>query len=424
MRVLLGSLLALILLFSTSTTAAAQDDGTQDTAGESTGQTDDDTGGNDDGFGGAAAPNTADASVTSEGAQTITAPPLAPEADATKPWHSATVSAPPAESTPAAPSRPCAEWFTPAPSADGTIYATVCVAYWVCGGERVDDVFTGQIAGADTSGRYGEYLREMIGLVLPDTQGVQGLADAEDVNDLLIDQGLGNQPEDHALPVFYWCAPDNTLEIALFPPPGPNGEDFSPRFDWDTSFGNEYDIDGVRDDLLVQLIAKLNLYRPEPAAIPPIESGHTYVRFPTWLWLENPLEREHIYTESPTQTIQIDMRATLDRIDWKFGNNITITCRPEDMVPFVDGDHPVDDAPACHNIFEQLGDFELSTTIHYMVEERILYRLSRLQPYAPQPWTAHPTNPEVELTTTSGNYGVHQLVSLNVNALQEPTAGG
>jgi len=80
-------------------------------------------------------------------------------------------------------------------------YPLYCVKWRVCGGERVDDVVSGEIAGAEADGKYRSYLDQMVGLL--DAAIDLGPAASPDalesspgsVSDFLLEQGPAIAPK-------------------------------------------------------------------------------------------------------------------------------------------------------------------------------------------------------------------------------------
>jgi hypothetical protein len=306
----------------------------------------------------------------------------------------------------------CVEYSEPEYNAEGDFYYSgFCIKWRVCGGERVDDVVSGNIAGRDATGKYREYLGEMTGYLASEATLPDGALDVNSVNDLLLSQGLGDQPDDDLIPVFYWCA--NQDQFGVFDPI----DITSVRFGWDLTYDAVYDIPGVRSDLYIQLTSQLGLYNPQPGAVPPIDGGYTFAQWPTWFFLENPLEQEHIFTTNDIDTFRIDLRATLLRVDWTFGGNLVASCAPSDMKRYdANNDDPIDDLPPCHHIFGQVDTQDLGTTIVYEIHEKVRSRRSAsLDEYPDIAWSPYLGTPTtVELSTTVDNYQIHEIVAVNV----------
>jgi hypothetical protein len=290
-------------------------------------------------------------------------------------------------------------------------YSPVCIRWRACGGERVDDVVSGHIAGRDATGKYQEYLGEMVGYLSSEATLPGGPLDINSVNDLLLTQGLGERPGDDLIPVFYWCA--NYDAFGVFDPV----DITSVRFSWDLSYEEVYDIPGVRSDLYIQLTSQLELYNPEPGAVPPIDGGYTFVQWPTWFFLENPLEQEHIFTTNDIDTFRIDLRATLLRVDWTFGDSLVASCTVSDMKKYnADNDDPIEDLPPCHHIFDQVVTEDLTTTVFYQIHEKVRSRPSAsLDHYPNIAWSDYLGRLTIiELSTTVSDYEIHQIASVNV----------
>ncbi len=290
-------------------------------------------------------------------------------------------------------------------------YSPVCIRWRACGGERVEDVVSGHIAGRDATGKYQEYLGEMVGYLSSEATLPGGPLDINSVNDLLLTQGLGERPGDDLIPVFYWCA--NYDAFGVFDPV----DITSVRFSWDLSYEEVYDIPGVRSDLYIQLTSQLELYNPQPGAVPPIDGGYTFVQWPTWFFLENPLEQEHIFTTNDIDTFRIDLRATLLRVDWTFGDSLVASCTVSDMKKYnADNDDPIEDLPPCHHIFDQVVTEDLTTTVFYQIHEKVRSRPSAsLDHYPNIAWSDYLGRLTIiELSTTVSDCEIHQIASVNV----------
>lgn len=384
---------------STNTEPVSTDDDTDQTDGGFSAEPTDDRATGEEG----------DVTVTRDATKVVPVPPLAPVVDAEVGNDAGLIgetdtAAPPVDS--------CAEYGQPEYNAEGDFYySALCVKWRVCGGERVDDVVSGDIAGSEASGVYREYLGEMTGYIGAEATLPEGALDVNSVNDLLITQGLGDSPGDDLLPVFYWCTTRDANDI-LDPI-----DITTVRFSWDLTYGEVYDIPTVRSDLYTQLTAILNLYNPEPGAVPPIHGGYTFVQWPTWFFLENPLEQEHIFTTNNIDTFRIDLRATLLRVDWAFDDTTIASCTASEMRKYdPDNDDPIDDLPPCHYRFTQTDTQDLTITILYEIEEQVRSRPSAtLDNYPNIGWTPYLNTPTtINLTTIVADYEIHEIVSVNV----------
>jgi len=294
-----------------------------------------------------------------------------------------------------------------------TSYSGACVRWRVCGAERVDDVASGRISGVDSVGRYREYIDQIGGYILSDTGVVPGadLTTINSVSDFTLSQGLGDAPGIDLLPIFYWCADRD--ENYVFDPIDPT----SVRFEWSLNYDDVYDIDRARNQLYGEITTELNLYQPEIGLRPPAEIGYTFVRWTTWMFLDNPPAELHNYTTNDLDTLRIDVRATVVDVTWTFADETIKTCTVDEMVPFDELVHDaVDDLPPCHYRFNQFGYADLVTTVRYKIEEQIRTRPSSTgHQYSPGIWTDFLGAPtEVELTTTLADYEVHEIWSVNV----------
>ena len=70
----------------------------------------------------------------------------------------------------------------------------------------------------------------------------------------------------------------------------------------------------------------------------------------------------------------------------------------------------------CHHTFTQAGSADLTTTIYYKIEEKIRTRPSgTLDAWPDIPWTDYLGTPTViDLESTIANYGVHEILAINV----------
>jgi len=297
-------------------------------------------------------------------------------------------------------------------------YPLYCVKWRVCGGERVDDVVSGEIAGAEADGKYRSYLDQMVGLL--DAAIDLGPAASPDalesspgsVSDFLLEQGLGDRPEDDLIPVFYWCA--DYVEaggVRVFDPV----DLAAVSFGWDLTYGDIYDIPGAQNALYTQLQARLDLYSPEIGLVPSTDVGYTFVHWPTWLFLQNPSEDITLFSTNSTDTLRVDLRASLIGVDWQFGDETIKTCAANEMVPFSETLDPIDDLPACHHRFTQLDCQNLTATTRFKVEQMIRTRPSSSgHNYPPISWTDFLGTPtEIALAGSVDDYQIHEIVAVN-----------
>jgi hypothetical protein len=292
------------------------------------------------------------------------------------------------------------------------------VKWRVCGGERVDDVVSGEIAGEEADGRYRSYLDQIVGLLegaidLGPTAPVEIMStDPNSVSEFLLEQGLDARPEDDLLPVFYWCA--DYVEsggVRLFDPVDLGAVSFG----WDLTYGEVYDIPGATNALYTQLQARLDLYEPDIGLVPDAEVGYTFVQWPTWLFLQNPSEDIMLFSTNSTDTLRVDLRAKLVGVDWGFGDQIVDTCLASEMTPFVDGLDPIEDLPDCHFIFTQLDCQNLTATTRFKIEQMVRTRPSSTgHDYPAAVWTDFLGTPtEIALSSTIENYRVHEILAVN-----------
>lgn len=285
-----------------------------------------------------------------------------------------------------------------------------CLVEYHCGGERIDEMFTGEISGEPPKA-YAEYV-SLIGGILswllggygPDVSTAEGF---NELSDWVLDAGLGPQPSILYLPVFYYCriGPGGPIEL---------GEAaYLPDFGWDTDVVAEFDVITTRTTLVDEATATLKAEQPEMRAIPPLEQGFTYVKFPMWLWLEDPIEELTIEAFSSPATVRVAIRATFDKVVWDLGEE-TVTCTLEDMREYP-GEGATENVPECSYRFLELVDFELTAEVFYNVEEQVTYRGAEALPWPNAPWVVHPTDPVISTDQSAGEMSVHELLSLNVN---------
>ncbi len=298
-----------------------------------------------------------------------------------------------------------------------------CLAYYECGGERVDDVLFGGISDAP-DGVYAEYVNT-IGAFLSSAGAVAAPApvftiDRDTLASNLADNALGDQPRGDYMPVFYYCriGTDGPIEFAV--------EDFAPSFEWATTITEQYDVPGARLGSLETLRTVLAGSPPQMQTIPPIERGYTFVRLPMWLWLENidDLDGFAVHAISEEGTVRLATRATLVDVTWIIGDT-TLTCTPSEMREFVHGaDSITDPPPPCVHRFDELTEYTITATARYTIEGQLAYRGGTTFAWPDAPWTAHPTDPIVTISNETGAMEVHEVVSVNVPIDVGPGADG
>ena len=203
---------------------------------------DDDDGEEDGGFTSPTEESTGgrgDTTVTRTATFTVTDPPAQPVVDENIGTYSGTDGTTEAASGEASPADNCVDFVPPAqiPGSDPpAYYSGFCVKWRVCGAERVDDVVSGEVAGKDSTGRFREYLNEMIGYFASDAAPIgAGIESADSVSDFLLTQGLGDPPGSDAIPVFNWCADRD--DAGVFDPI----DITSVSFGWDLTFEEAWD---------------------------------------------------------------------------------------------------------------------------------------------------------------------------------------
>lgn len=295
---------------------------------------------------------------------------------------------------------------------DGVLsLVTVCDLFVVCGAERIDDLYSGRLAASGSSGVYSEYLTQVITGAVVDTSVVIDV-DVDGTSLSIIGAGLGNAPDSLALPVFYWCRDEATG--IFFTGTAEHGA----RFGWDTSVWDEYPVDAALDALYERVRGRLDLYVPEVRTAPPFERGAMIIRFPTWMWVDEPLAM--VADAESAEYVRIEMRARLVDVEWSFGEDDTMTCSPEQMRVYIEGDDPFDEIPECHRVFETAESFDFASTLNYVVERRVMRRFYPVQPWPDVAWEPHSSNPTAALTTDIGEIAVHELRSVVV---REETSG-
>lgn len=283
-----------------------------------------------------------------------------------------------------------------------------CLAPLTCGTERIDDPFFGRISGTgELTGTYGDYLADLVDGVIAESGGGVTDVDIGTTNESILG-ALGEAPAASALATFRWCRhEDGSFERA--------DPTWGVDFRWDTTIEDEYPVITVVAGLFDEVRTVLGLYEPDVGAAPPIERARTFVRFPTWLWVNDPLEEVHRAARSDLDLIHVEVRARLRVVRFHLGD-VEVTCTPDEMRAYVAGaTHPIDDLPDCHHRFFELVDFPMSTSLTYDIEQRIRQRRYATFPWNDAAWEPHATDPTVTLTSDVGHYSVRQILSLVVN---------
>lgn len=284
-----------------------------------------------------------------------------------------------------------------------------CLVFWDCAGERIDEIFTGELSD-ESPKSYAEYVGVLGSIVqgfvpftdwnIGDPETFRSLAEA------LANGGLGPRPSPLEMPIFYFCRYGEGGPIELFEP------GFTPTFGWDTDVDTEFDIVETRTVLVAEARALIEGHEPGLTAIPPLDQGYSIVKFPMWLWLDNPLAAQTIHSYSDPATIRVSLAAVFNRIEWNMAGDI-VDCTLDDMREYTGGD-PTDNPPDCTHTFDELVDYRLTAQVFYDVYERISYRGSELIPWPENLWAVHPSDPILVVNIDEGDMSVHELLSLNV----------
>ena len=305
--------------------------------------------------------------------------------------------------------RACARVGVVSSDGDGNLNYE-CVAYWHCGGERVDDLYTGKLSASDASGVYAEYLTVVSNLaaaggpVAPDSD-----IDLDLLNTDILAGNLGEPNELFLLPVFYYCRSGASGPLEIYDPT------YSVSFGWDTDVEAEYDLDTVSNRLIDELFERLEARAPDIQMTPPLEKRVAIVNFPSWFWIDGNLPPIEVSGLSDRGTFFLRGRATLDYVEWSFGDDEPLNCAWDDMLAWdPDKYHPVNNRPHCSQVFEKLGPWELSATAHYNVEQQLSQRYGGNGAFIQGPWEPHPTRPTFAVTNNAGTIETRPIYSLNV----------
>lgn len=281
-----------------------------------------------------------------------------------------------------------------------------CLERLACGAERVDDFFNGRLATPEaSSAELARYLTDFFTDALPTNLDIDATAHATS----LVGVALGEQPAETSLPVFNWCRRPSTNEYTTI---GVHRTNFT----WSTTIDAEYDIPSVQNDLLARIEAQLAITNPTIASAPDASLGYTWVKFPTWLWVDN---ASHELTTSATNAhvdnIRLSIRARLVQANFTI-NNTTLTCTVDELIAYVDGDtDPIDDLGPCHHVQNTTGDLNIEADLDYTIEVRRQQRLHRSQPWPNTTWRPHPTRANVTIPLPQNLYNVREILALNTN---------
>jgi len=282
-----------------------------------------------------------------------------------------------------------------------------------CFTERIEDVRFGHLSG-EADGAFHEYITTVAGVGAfagIAGGGAAGTIDLDVTAETVSGDGLGPRPSYDALPQFDYCRSVDTGLIEVLQ------DGYLPEFGWGTSIGEEFDLDGARQRNLETIRTRLQGKPPVIETIPPTERGFTYVNLPMWLWLIDPITNAETEAVSAEQTARLSTRATLIDVTWTVGDT-TITCTPEDMREFVhDTNSITETAPPCHHQFDKVQSYSMTASARYFIEEQQAFRGYRDNPWPEAPWEPHP-DPDaqyVTVTSATGPFEVHEILSLNIS---------
>lgn len=281
-----------------------------------------------------------------------------------------------------------------------------CLDELVCGAERVDDFFNGRLATIEpSSGQLAAYLTQVLTEAIPTNFDINAVDHATS----LVGAGLGQQPEPVSLPVFNWCKRSSNDEFAT------TGE-YAASFTWSTTIESEYDIPAVEQDLLARIEAQLAIAAPTIASAPDASLGYTWVKFPTWLWVDNAAtELSASATNAQVDNIQLSIRARLANVSFEIDSD-TLRCDADELIPYVDGEtDPIEDLGPCHHIEPTTGPLTVDATLHYAIDVRRQQRHHRSQPWPETAWQPHPTRALVDIDVPANTYVVREILALNTN---------
>ncbi|MEM7093757.1 MAG: hypothetical protein AAF567_12205 [Actinomycetota bacterium] len=284
---------------------------------------------------------------------------------------------------------------------------TYCTIELDCGWERVDDGVFGEFSG----GGFGR-MAQWLGQLGPDAGPIAGGTGGSRTR--IVYAVAGEPADDEAMPVMRWCERSDNLQL-ITTPTVVDGQPRDVAFSWDlTDVWDNYPVIEVRRSLLEEVRARLQTFRPTVGTVPPLSDSRTWVGFPTWFWVEDPLEGIRRFAVNDRETVRVEIRATLDEVRFDIGDE-SLVCAIDDMQVYVDGrDHPIEDAPPCSVVFDELDSHPYSAHLVYVIEERVAYAADGVFP--DEPWTAHPDVPSMDRDTDLGTLEVAELQALVVNA--------
>ena len=310
--------------------------------------------------------------------------------------------------------------------------AELCVARYQCGAERVDDFISGRI-DSEASGAYADYVTTVAIALDASSAGIREIesnpvlsageqspviaspTSATSITSLtgfLADKGLGESPEGLFAPVFQYCRIGEGGDIEI----DDTVDDYLlPSFTW-TPLADEFDIPAASNNIVDSITRTLQGQLPQMRTTPPMDTGVTIVKFPMWLWLNDPFLETSVSAISNLGTVRVQGHATFDHVTWTLGDH-EIICTLEDMQPWNPNTSTnLDPAsiPDCHHIFHQLATYTPTAAVTYRIEQDIARLDAPGYPWPAPNWQPHPTTPFVTISSTGPEITVREIVVVNV----------